>query len=264
MATDKTVGFAGIGEVQPTIRDITWDDLIDALQKGFDDFKAMPSHVLMLVIIYPIVGLVLGRMAFGYDILPLLFPIISGFALIGPVAAVGLYELSRRRELGQEVRWKHAFEPFKSPSFGSILALGMLQLVIYFTWLAAALSIYWLIFGSAVPTSIPGFAYEVLTTSAGWTLIIIGSGVGFVFAVTILIISVVSFPMLLDRDVGAEMAIRTSVRAVFENPVTMSAWGIIVAVLLVIGIVPLFVGLAVVMPILGHATWHLYRKVVKF
>ena len=264
MTIHRSMDFAGRDEVQPAIRDIDWDDLVDALSKGFDDFKAMPSHVLMLVIIYPIVGLVLARMAFGYDILPLLFPILSGFALIGPVAAVGLYELSRRRELGRDTSWKHAFDPFRSPSFMSILALGILQLVIYFVWLGTALGIYWLIFGTAVPTSIPGFLYEVLTTPAGWTLIIVGGAVGFVFAVVVLIISVVSFPMLLDRDVGAEMAVRTSARAVFENPVAMSTWGIIVAVLLGIGILPLFVGLSIVMPVLGHATWHLYRKVVKY
>ncbi|MBI4275578.1 MAG: DUF2189 domain-containing protein, partial [Rhizobiales bacterium] len=96
----------------------------------------------------------------------------------------------------------------------------------------------------------------------GWKLILIGNAVGFVFAVVAFTISVVSFPMLLDRNVGAAVAILTSMRAVAANPVTMAAWGVIVAALLVIGCLPVFVGLAVVMPVLGHSTWHLYRRVV--
>jgi uncharacterized membrane protein len=179
------------------------------------------------------------------------------------LAAVGLYELSRRREKGGKVSWKHAFAPFKSPSIGSILALGVLQLVIYFVWLGAALTIYRLTFGNALPTSITGFIYEILTTPAGWTLIIVGGGVGFLFAVTVLIISVISFPLILDREVSAIEAVQTSARAVMENPMSMTMWGIIVATLLGIGMLPLFIGLAVTMPVLGHATWHLYRKVVK-
>jgi len=264
MDTNKSIGLAGMEGVQPVINDIGWDDLVDSLKKGFDDFKTYPSHLVLLVIIYPVLGLLLARLTFGYDILPLLFPIISGFALVGPLAAVGLYELSRRREKGGKVSWKHAFAPFKSSAIGSILALGALQMVIYFIWLGAALTIYRLTFGNALPDSISGFVYEVLTTSAGWTLIIVGGGVGFLFAVTVLIISVVSFPMILDREVSAMEAIQTSTRAVMENPMSMTMWGIIVATLLGIGMLPLFVGLAVIMPVLGHATWHLYRKVVKY
>lgn len=264
MATYKSAVIAEMDRIQPAIRDIKRKDLIEVLRKGLDDFLACPSHLVLLALIYPIVGLLLARLTFGYDILPLLFPIISGFALIGPLAAVGLYEMSRRRERGSEVNWKHAFNAFRSHSITSILALGLLQLVIYIAWLGAALTIYRLTFGNAVPASIPDFIYQVLTTPAGWTLILVGCGVGFLFAVAVLTVSVVSFPMLLDRDVGPVEAVRTSVRAVTANPVNMSIWGIIVVSLLAIGIVPFFVGLAVIMPVLGHATWHLYRKVVVF
>lgn len=264
MANYKSAVIAGIDQAQPAIRDIKQKDIIEALQKGFDDFLTFPSHLVLLALIYPIIGLLLVRLTFGYDVLPILFPIISGFALIGPLAAVGLYEISRRREQGSEVHWKHAFGAFTSHSIGSILALGLLQLVIYLAWLGAALAIYRMTFGNTIPVSIPGFIYDVLTTPAGWTLIVVGCGVGFLFAVAVLIVSVVSFPMLLDRDASAVEAVQTSVRAVMANPVNMSLWGLIVVSLLVIGMVPLFVGLAVVMPVLGHATWHLYRKVVEF
>lgn len=247
---------------RPVVHNIQVADLKEVLAKGVQDFKEKPSHIVLLVLIYPIVGLLAARLAAGYDILPLIFPLISGFALIGPLAAIGLYELSRRREKGLEVSWKNAFDVRHSSSIGSIIALGILLTVIFVTWLLTALAIYDITFGGVQPTSISQFVGQVLTTPAGWSLIVVGCGVGFLFAVVVLAISVVSFPMLLDKDVGAAVAIQTSVRAVTTNPVTMSCWGLIVAGLLVIGSIPFFVGLAVVMPVLGHSTWHLYRKVV--
>jgi uncharacterized membrane protein len=246
----------------PAVRKIGLMDLKQALAKGIDDFRAFPTHVIFLSIIYPIVGIALARLTLSYDFLPLLFPLAAGFALIGPVAATGLYELSRRRELGLEVGWKHAFGARRSPSIDGILALGALLLVIFGLWIAVAQGIYVATFGYAPAASIPNFLSQVFTTPEGWTLIIVGNGVGFLFALTVLTISVVSFPLLLDRDVGAAVALLTSVRAVLLNPVPMAVWGLIVAALLLVGSLPLFFGLAVVMPILGHSTWHLYRAVV--
>jgi uncharacterized membrane protein len=129
-------------------------------------------------------------------------------------------------------------------------------------WLATAQSLYQSLFGYAPPDSIEQFARDVLTTPAGHTLIVAGNLIGFLFAVVVLAVSVVSFPLLLDREVGAIVAMHTSVRAVLANPLVMAAWGLIVAAALLIGAVPLFFGLAIVVPVLGHASWHLYRKVV--
>ncbi len=246
----------------PDVHKISVSDLKDVLAKGLSDFKEKPSHILLLVVIYPIVGLLAARMAAGYDILPLVFPLVTGFALIGPLAAIGLYELSRRREKGLEVAWKNAFDVCHSPAIGSISALGILLMVIFLIWLVTALSIYQMTFGAVEPTSISAFVTEIMTTSAGWSLIVIGCGAGFLFAVVVLAISVVSFPMLLDKDVSAALAVQTSVKVVTTNPIPMAAWGIIVAGSLLIGSIPFFVGLCVVMPVLGHSTWHLYRKVV--
>ncbi len=250
-------------EALPHINRIGAADLWDALACGFRDFWAMPSHLVFLSLIYPIVGLILARLVFGYDVLPLLFPLVAGFALIGPVAALGLYELSRRRELGLEANWPHAFGVFRSPSIGGIVTLGILMLAIFAIWLDAAQWLYQASFGKFPPESIGSFVDAVLTTSAGWTLILLGNTVGFLFAVLSMTLSVVSFPMLLDRRVGALTAVVTSVRAVAANPVTMALWGLIVAGALVLGSLPLFVGLAIVMPVLAHATWHLYRKLVE-
>jgi len=246
----------------PTVRTIGMADLKDALARGIEDFRAMPSHAVFLCLIYPIVGLVLARLTWGYDVLPLLFPLAAGFALIGPFAAIGLYELSRRREQGLDLSWTDAFDVLHSPSAGAIAALGLLLLVIFVLWVAVAQAIYIANFGYEPAASIPDFLRQVFTTPAGWALIIVGNGIGFLFALVVLSISVVSFPLLLDRDVGAVEAVLTSVRAVAANPIPMAVWGLIIAVSLVIGSLPFFLGLTVVLPVLGHATWHLYRKVV--
>ena len=246
----------------PTVRKIGPADLRAALRAGFDDFWAMPTHVVFLSLMYPIVGLILARLVFGYDVLPLLFPLAAGFALLGPFAALGLYELSRRREAGLDTAWKHAFDVVRSPSFPAIVALGGLLVLIFLVWLGAADAIYVATFGYAPAASMPHFIDRVFNTPEGWRLIVIGNGVGFLFAVLVLTISVVSFPLLLDRPVSPAVAILTSVRAVLRNPLTMALWGLIVAVALLIGSIPLFFGLAVVVPVLGHATWHLYRRVV--
>jgi uncharacterized membrane protein len=266
MAQQDVVTAQDATPALPAIRKIGPADLKDALARGLDDFWEMPTtHIVFLSLIYPIAGLFLARMAFGYDVLPLLFPIMAGFALIGPFAGIWLYELSRRREYGLDVHWRHAFDVLRSPSLGAILVLGVLLMAIFVIWIAVAQAIYVATFGykPAAAASIWEFFRQVLTTRAGWTLIIVGNGIGFLFAVLVLTISVVSFPMLLDRSVGVAGAIVTSVRAVVANPVTMALWGLIVAVALVLGSLPLLFGLAVVMPVLAHATWHLYRKVVE-
>jgi uncharacterized membrane protein len=246
----------------PAVRRIGLADLRAALREGLADFAANRTDVVFLCLLYPIIGLVCGRLAFGHRLLPLLFPVASGFALVGPLAALGLYEISRRREQGRDPSWVDAFAVVRSPAIGSIAYLGLVLLAIYALWLLAANEIYRATLGPEPPVTIGQFVQDVLTTGAGWTMIGVGVGVGFLFAVVVLVISVVSFPVLLDRNVGVGTAIRTSVRAVAVNPGPMALWGLIVAVALVLGTIPLFLGLIVVLPVLGHATWHLYRHVV--
>lgn len=246
----------------PVIRQITLSDLGDALRQGWDDFKAVPSHALMICIIYPVLGLVLARMTLGYSVLPLLFPLAAGFALLGPFAAIGLYELSRRREMGETPTVSQAISVLRAPSFGAMLGLGVMLLTLFVVWVAAAQAIYVAMFGYAPAASIPDFAERILTSREGHMLIVIGCSVGFLFALVALCVSVVSFPLMLDRHASVADAMLTSMRAVAANPVPMAAWGVIVAVLLALGSLPFFVGLAVVIPVLGHATWHLYRKVI--
>ena len=246
----------------PVIRKIGPKEIQRALAQGANDFLAMPSHIAFLCLIYPVCGLVLSYLTSQQNALQLIFPLASGFALIGPFAAIGLYEMSRRRELGLETSWKYAINVFRSPSIPSITVLGLLLVALFVAWLTAAQLLYFWLFGASPPASYLDFLSEVVTTSRGWMLIGVGGFVGFCFAVVALSVSVVSFPLLLDRDVGAAAAVTTSVKAVWENLGAMALWGFIVAAGLVIGALPFFVGLAIVMPILGHATWRLYREVI--
>jgi uncharacterized membrane protein len=246
----------------PAIRHIRIADISEALARGLDDFAACRTDVVFLCGIYPVLGLILARFASGEGLLPLLFPLASGFALVGPFAAVGLYEMSRRREQGAEVGWVDAFGVVRSPAIGAIVLLGLVLMAIFLAWLGAAWAIYALTLGPAPPASLAGFARDVFTTGRGWIMIGAGVGVGFLFALLVLAISVVSFPLLLDREAGLDTAVRTSFRAVAANPGPMAAWGLVVAACLAVGSVPLFVGLIVVLPVLGHTTWHLYRAVV--
>ncbi len=245
-----------------TIRRIGLADLGQALTNGLADFAANRTDVIFLCVLYPLVGLVLARLASGYGVVPLLFPLASGFALVGPLAAVGLNEMSRRREMGAEVGWTDAFGVLRSPSIGGIAGMGLLLIAIFLLWLTTAEAIYVLTLGPKPPVSIAAFAHDVFATRAGWMMIVLGVGIGFLFAVLTLAISVVSFPLLLDRDVKMETAIWASIQAVMANPLPMAVWGLIVAAALVIGSVPCLLGLVIVMPVLGHATWHLYRRVV--
>lgn len=245
----------------PTIRRIGLHDIVASLQDGLDDFKAIPTQLVFLCLLYPVIGLVAARTA-TQDLLPLLFPLIAGLSLMGPVLAIGLYELSRRRERGLSVSWLNAFDVLRSPALPGIIALGVVLLVLFGLWLASARAIYHLTIGMAVPGSIGGFVDMVLHAPGGRALAVLGNLVGAGFAVVVLAISAISFPMMLDRVCSPQRAIQTSLRLVAHNPVTMLLWGLAVALLLAAGSLPFFVGLAVVMPILGHATWHLYRRAV--
>ena len=244
------------------VRHIDIGDLYDCLRAGYEDFLAKPSHPIFIVILYPLIGVVLAAWTSGANALPMLFPLASGFALLGPFAAIGLYEISRRRELGMDTSWRHVLDLRHSPALPSIAAVGIMLFAIFIAWLLVAQALYTGLIGPQPPASMSAFAAQLFGTPEGWTLILLGNAIGFVFAVIVLSTTVIAFPLLIDRDVGAYAAVNTSARAVMANPVPMLAWGFIVALLLLLGSLPLFAGLVVVMPLLGHATWHLYRKVV--
>ncbi len=246
----------------PEIRDLNMADIRYALRAGYADFLASRADVIFIAVVYPLAGLVLFGLGMRMELVPLLAPLVMGFALLGPVAAVALYEISRRRELGKEVHWLDAFGVFRSPSFGAILALGLYLTALFVIWILTAHSIYTQTLGPEAPVSLMAFLTEATTTTAGWTMMIVGVAVGFLFALIALAVSIVSFPLLLDRQVGVPVAVVTSVRVMRRSPRVVLTWGAIVAAMLMIGSIPMLLGLVFVMPILGHATWHLYRRAI--
>jgi uncharacterized membrane protein len=262
-AVAHQLGSGDTGEVVlPQVRRLAMSDLREALRKGVEDFAACRSDVIFLCLFFPVIGLTLAYMGLRGNLLPLVFPLVAGFTLVGPLAGTGLYEMSRRRELGLETNWATAFAVVKSPSFAAIFVLGCVLFAIFVVWLIAAKGIWAITLGPELPTSIGSFVTEIFTTRAGWVMIIAGCGVGFLFAAAVLVISVVSFPLMLDRPVGLPVAVVTSMRVAAVNPGVIAAWGVLVAVALAIGSLPVFLGLVVVLPVLGHATWHLYRRAV--
>lgn len=244
-------------------RRLTTADLRAALQAGARDFARFRSDVIFLVALYPVIGLLLVGFGLHLELLPLIFPMTAGFALLGPVAAVGLYEMSRRAEAGEPVNWATALAVATRPGFAAVLVLGFGLFALFLAWLLAAAAIHALTLGPEPPASIGSFLREVFTTPAGWAMIAIGFAVGFVFAAIALAVSVVSFPLLIDRPVGVPAAVAVSLRVTRENPRVIAAWGLIVAAGLALGALPALIGLVVVLPILGHATWHLYRRAVR-
>lgn len=252
----------GTQKKRPIVKRITVGDLKEVLAKGWQDTLAYRTDVFFLALVYPVIGLLLFTLVSQNRMIELAFPLLSGFALIGPVAGVGLYEMSRRREAGEKVSWWSAFGVVGSHNFGAIFILGLILTGIFVLWMYTAFEIYNATLGPEPPESIEAFTRDVFLTDAGWTMIGLGIGIGFLFAVFVLSISVVSFPLLLDREVGVATAVGTSLNAVAKNPIPMAVWGMIVAGALALGSLPLLLGLILIMPILGHGTWHLYRKFV--
>lgn len=270
------------------VRDIGVDDLRMALRQGWDDFLTMRGDLVFLGLVYPAVVILAALYTLQNSIVSLIFPLFSGAVLLGPAAASGFYELARRREQGLDTGWRHYFDVFRpsSPSLPSLAALTTVTAALFILWIGAASMIYAATLGHGQPVSmadflrtsmmyagdlgvrepasISAFLRDLFTTPEGWTMIVVGNLVGLVFAAVTLAISVVSFPMLIDRRrIGWEVALRTSVRLARKNPGTIALWGLIVVALLVLGSIPAFVGLAVVLPVLGYATWHLYTRAVE-
>jgi uncharacterized membrane protein len=255
--------FSPIDVPSPKIRRINQSDLNWALATGWKDFKEKRGDVFFLALIYPIVGFFTAAVAFNDRLLPLFFPLVAGMSILGPAVASGFYELARRRESGLESTWVHFLDPLRGRSRIPLAALTAGLLILFVGWLFVASLIYTSTIGADRPAGMADFINRLFTTPQGWTLIVVGNLAGFAFSVVTLVLTLVSFPMVVDKPVDAGTAIWTSVRAVMGNKRAAASWGLRVAALLVLGCIPLFVGLAVVLPLLGYATWHLYTRLVE-
>jgi uncharacterized membrane protein len=254
-------GFAGPAEPSPApvaIRQMRAKDIPDALKLGFDDVRYFRTDALSIAIIYPIAAVFLATMVVLQDFLPLVFPVCAGFALLGPMATLWFAALSRQRERGDE----SALSVFTPARLVAIQRLAATAIMLFVVWNVCAGIIYGLTLGSSNADAGASFYHRVMDTQAGWTLIIVGCATGAVFAVLSLAVFFISFPLVLDRPVTASQAIAISVRAMLRNPFFVLAWGAVVVVGLVAGAIPLLLGIVIVLPTLGHASWHLYRRIV--
>lgn len=260
MATASPVSESASAKIP--VRKISDDDLRSSLRQGLEDFRDMRGDLIFAGLIYTFIGIAAAVMTTNGPLMPFFFPVVAGVGLLGPVTAVGFYELARRREDGLESGWKHMLDVRKRPAVDDMGIVAGLLLGIFVLWLLAAGILYVALFGWATPTSIPGFLSDVFTTPRGWALIGFGAIIGAAFGWVVLAVSVASLPLLVDCDVGASEAVSASWRAAHANKGEMVRWGLIVLGLLVLGSIPLFVGLAFVLPWLGYATWHLYTKLI--
>jgi uncharacterized membrane protein len=248
---------------EAVVRRITTADLRWALAEGWSDFKEKRGDVLFIGVIYPLVGFFAAMVALNGQLLPLFFPLVAGLALLGPAVSSGFYELARRREEGVDSSWWHFLDPLRGPNRQALATLTAVLLCLFVAWLAVAWAIYGATLGRLHPAGVSDFMHDLFRTQQGWTLIILGNLAGLGFALVAFMLSLVSFPMVVDKPVDAATAMRTSIRAVQANPRIIAGWGSRVAGLLILGTVPAFVGLALVLPVLGYATWHLYTRLVQ-
>ena len=247
------------------IRRIGLQDLKISLRQGWEDFLAKRGDLVFIGFIYPVVIFFAILSASQMPVLPLLFPLLAGSVLFGPALASGFYELARRRELGLDSRWRHFLDVVRGPAFPALFDLTSVTAMLFLGWMTAAWFIYYSTvgqLGTDVMASPTTFFQAVFGTNEGWQMIVIGNLVGLGFAIVTLAVSVVSFPMIIDKKVNWGVALRTSFRVAWNNPVAVAAWGLIVVALLFLGALPGLVGLAVVLPVLGYATWHLYTRAV--
>ncbi|MGP9821563.1 DUF2189 domain-containing protein [Salinarimonas sp. NSM] len=248
---------------EPVVRAITQDDVRAALAEGLSDFRAAPQFGLFFGAVYALGGIALVLLTAYSGMGYLVYPLAAGFALIGPFVAVGLYEVSRRRETGERL----AFGPVLGVVFGqSKRELGWMAFVTLFImiiWMYQVRLLLAIFLGYQSFATLGQFLTVVFTTPEGLMFLVVGNIVGAVLAAALFSLTVVSFPLLLDRDVDFITAMITSVKAVVTSPKPMLGWAAFIVALLVLAIVPFFLGLLIVLPALGHATWRLYRRVVE-
>ena len=266
MATDTLAARNRKERTEIPVRNITSEDLRISLRQGLDDFLEMRGDLIFVGLLYPLIG-ILAAVFTTQGALPFFLPIVAGVGLLGPVAAVGFYELARRREAGLVSNWSHFLDVRKRPAIDDMGIVAGLLLAIFALWLLAAGALYvaffgWEAFGWTAHNTIGGFLRDVFTTPPGWGLIVTGLVVGAIFGWIVLAISVASLPMLVDCNVSASQAVSASWRAAHANKPQMIHWGLTVVGLLVLGSIPLFIGLAFVLPWLGYSTWHLYTRLI--
>ncbi|GAA0471732.1 DUF2189 domain-containing protein [Parasphingorhabdus litoris] len=239
--------------------DLTISDLRTALVNGWNDFKAYPLFGLFFGAIYVAAGLFLYFALFERGEIAWLVPLAAGFPLLAPFVAVGLYEVSRRREAGMPMSWRAVLGALRGRGDEQILSMGVILFVAFAFWLMIAHGIFAIFLAES---GIGSESLELFRTTAGIAMLVVGTAVGALIALAFYAITVISLPMLVDREVDFITAIIVSLATVRSNKSVMLIWAAMIAVVLFVAMLPLFLGLLVILPVLGHATWHLYRRSV--
>lgn len=239
--------------------DLAAADLRAALAAGWRDFLAHPFYGMFFGAIYAVTGALVAYALFYRGEVGWLVPITAGFPLIAPFAAVGLYEVSRRREAGDPLSWGAVLGALRGRGDEQLLMMGGFVFVAFSFWVIIAHAIFAIFMAES---GMGSESLQALVSPAGLTMLAVGTAVGAVLAWFFYVITVISLPMLVDRDIDFISAIIASVQTVKRNTAMMLVWAAIIAATLAVAMVPLFLGLLVVLPVLGHATWHLYRRAV--
>jgi uncharacterized membrane protein len=239
--------------------DLTVGDLTGAIAAGWRDFRACPQYGLFFGAVFVIVGLVLTHLLLNRGEYFWLIPAMAGFPLIAPFAAAGLYEASRRRLAGERASWRPVLAAV-SAGDGQLPVMGVIAFVIFAFWVILAHTVFGVFLGQSGMGADP---IRTLLSPAGLGMLAVGGAIGGIIALLLFTIMVVSLPMLIDREVDFITAIITSIRVVGQNRAVMLAWAIIIALILFAAMIPALLGLLVALPVLGHATFHLYRRAVR-
>ena len=263
--TDQYEGLQSGGAApgpEPTIQVIGVSDINEAWEQGLRDFRAAPAYGLVLGGVYAAAGilLVLGVAALGLSYL--IYPLAAGFVFIGPFAAVGLYEVSRRREANMALTWRAVVGVIVEQRHRQLAWMGLVTVFFFIVWMYQVQLLIALLLGTHTFASVHEFLLALTATPEGILFLLLGNGIGMLLSLVLFLVTFVSFPLLLDRDVDFVTAMITSVRATITNPLPAIGWAITIVLLLILASLPFFLGLVIVLPILGHTTWHLYRKLV--
>ena len=247
---------------EPVVRTIAFSDVTESLAQCLRDFQRAPAYGLTFGILYFLGGIATYLTAAALDMLYLTYPIAAGFALAGPLVAIGIYEVSRMIERGETLSWDRVITAIRQQAGKEIGWMSFVVLFVLIIWLYQVRLLLALFLGFEQISTMRDFLHVVLGTPQGWTFLAVGHVIGAILSVVLFALTVVSFPLLLDRDVDFITAMITSVRAVANNPGPLLVWAAMIAALLVIASLPFFAGIIIVLPVLGHASWHLYRRLV--
>ena len=246
----------------PEVKALSFSDIFACFQQGISDFRHAPFFGLFFGGIFAFGGLLIIQSMYVWEKGWMIYPLVIGFPLIGPFAAVGLYEVSRRRSEDLPLRWNEILRVVSLQTSREIPWMAFVMLFIFWVWIYQVRLLLALFLGRMSFTSFGSFFEIITTTPQGLTFIIVGHVVGACFALFMFSVTVISIPLLLDRDVDFITAMITSIKTVVASPVVMLSWGVFVTLAVMFSFLPLFLGLLIVLPVLGHTTWHLYKRAV--